>query len=106
MKIWRIIAKSLGEKSGKNDKEADKIAFIRLLITLQILLTNFFIIYGVLRTHHFPMKPSTQDLITSLSRELSATVEHKTVITKTHIKQQIVLTYDNQRRQNGGNDSQ
>jgi hypothetical protein len=51
---WRILAKSLGEKSGKDNHEADKIAFIRLLITAQILITNFFIIYGVIRTHHFP----------------------------------------------------
>lgn len=43
-----MIAKSLGEKSGKDDKEADKIAFIRLAITLQILVTNFFIIGGVI----------------------------------------------------------
>lgn len=53
--FWRLIAKALGEKSGKNNKEADQIAFIRLLITCQILITNFFIIYGVIRTHHFPV---------------------------------------------------
>jgi hypothetical protein len=46
---WRLIAKSLGEKSGKDNKEADKIALIRLLITSQILITNFFIIFGVVR---------------------------------------------------------
>jgi hypothetical protein len=55
-KIWHLLAKSLGEKAGKNNQEADKIAFIRLLITLQILITNFVIIYGVIRTHHFPNK--------------------------------------------------
>lgn len=53
--FWRIIAKALGEKSGKNDQEADQIAFIRLIIMLQIITTNCFIIYGVLRTHHFPI---------------------------------------------------
>ena len=30
-KIWRIWAKALGEKSGKNNKEADIIALIELL---------------------------------------------------------------------------
>jgi hypothetical protein len=55
-RIWHLLAKALGEKSGKDNKEADKIAFIRLLITLQILITNFVIIYGVIRTHHFPGK--------------------------------------------------
>lgn len=44
-----MIAKSLGEKSGKNDAESDKIAFIRLMITLQILTTNFFIIGNAIR---------------------------------------------------------
>lgn len=46
--IWRILAKSLGEKSGNTDKEADQVAFVRLLITVQILITNFFIIGGVI----------------------------------------------------------
>ena len=49
MSVWRIVCKSLGEKSGKNNQEADKIALIRLLITSQILITNFFIIFGVVR---------------------------------------------------------
>jgi hypothetical protein len=52
--LWRLIAKSLGEKAGKNNQEADKIALIRLLMFLSILITNCFIVYGVLRTHHFP----------------------------------------------------
>ena len=52
---WRLVAKALGEKASKCDKEADKIALIRLLITAQILITNFFIIYGVIRVNHFPI---------------------------------------------------
>jgi len=52
---WRLLAKALGEKASKCDKEADKIALIRLLITLQILITNCFIIYGVIRVNHFPI---------------------------------------------------
>jgi hypothetical protein len=46
---WRLIAKSLGEKSGKNNKEADKIAFIRFLMFLSILITNAFIIANAIR---------------------------------------------------------
>jgi hypothetical protein len=53
--IWRLLAKALGEKASKCDKEADRIALIRLLITAQILITNFFIIYGVVRVNHFPI---------------------------------------------------
>jgi hypothetical protein len=48
-KVWRIIAKSLGEKSGKSNKEADKIALIRLLGFLSILMTNSFIVANTLR---------------------------------------------------------
>ena len=52
---WRLLAKALGEKASKCDKEADKVALIRLLITSQILITNCFIIYGVIRVNHFPI---------------------------------------------------
>ncbi len=52
--IWRLIAKSLGEKSGKDDKEADKIAIIRLLMFLSIFITNGFIIFNTVRTHLIP----------------------------------------------------
>jgi len=47
--MWRMWAKALGEKSGKDDKEADKIAIIRTLIILFYILTNLFIIAGVIR---------------------------------------------------------
>ena len=30
--IWRIWAKALGEKSGKDDREADTVAWIRTFI--------------------------------------------------------------------------
>jgi hypothetical protein len=49
MKFWRIWAKSLGEKSGKDDNEADKIAIIRTLIVLIYIITNLFIVAGVIR---------------------------------------------------------
>lgn len=47
--FWRLIAKALGEKASSCDKEADRVAFIRFVITLQILITNFFIIGGVIK---------------------------------------------------------
>ena len=52
--LWRLIAKSLGEKSGKTDNEADQVAVVRLIAFLSIFITNAFIVYGVTRTHHFP----------------------------------------------------
>jgi hypothetical protein len=46
---WRIWAKALGEKSGKDDREADIIAGIRTLIFISYLVTNCFIVSGVIR---------------------------------------------------------
>jgi hypothetical protein len=48
-KLWRIWAKALGEKSGSSDEESDRIACIRTLIVLIYVITNFFIIAGVIR---------------------------------------------------------
>lgn len=49
MKIWRLWAKALGEKSGKTDLEANVIAVIRTLIVLCYIITNLFIVAGVIR---------------------------------------------------------
>ena len=57
MGVWRIIAKSLGEKSGKNNQEADKIATLRLLMFLSMFITNCFIIFNAVRTHIIPAEP-------------------------------------------------
>lgn len=47
--MWRLWAKALGDKYGKDDREADKIAWIRTAIILFYILTNVFIIAGVIR---------------------------------------------------------
>ena len=47
--IWRWWAKSLGQKAIDNDNEADKVAIIRTLIFATYLVTNAFIIAGVVR---------------------------------------------------------
>jgi hypothetical protein len=47
--VWRLLAKALGEKASKCDKEADKIALIRLLMFLSILITNCFIVANAIR---------------------------------------------------------
>jgi hypothetical protein len=49
MKIWRLWSKALGEKASKCDKESDKIAVIRTVIFITYLITNTFIIAGVIR---------------------------------------------------------
>ena len=52
--LWKWWALALGEKASKCSKEADKVALIRTFIFATYLITNAFIVYGVLRTHHFP----------------------------------------------------
>jgi hypothetical protein len=48
-KLWRLWAKAIGEKAGNTDNEADRIACFRTLIVLIYVITNFFIIAGVIR---------------------------------------------------------
>jgi hypothetical protein len=47
--FWRLWAKALGEKAGVTDQEADKIALVRTFIVLTYIITNLFIIIGVIR---------------------------------------------------------
>ena len=47
--LWRLVAKSLGEKSGRDDRESDRIAFVRLIMFLSIFITNSFIVANALR---------------------------------------------------------
>jgi hypothetical protein len=47
--LWRWWSKALGEKASKCDKESDKIAVIRTVIFLTYLITNAFIVAGVIR---------------------------------------------------------
>ena len=47
--VWRWWAKALGEKASKCDKESDHIAIIRTVIFVTYLITNCFIVAGVIR---------------------------------------------------------
>lgn len=47
--MWRVWAKAIGEKASKCDKESDRIAMVRTLIFATYLITNLFIIAGVIR---------------------------------------------------------
>jgi hypothetical protein len=47
--MWRLWAKALGEKASEDDYEADKVAVIRSLIVLCYIITNVFIVAGVIR---------------------------------------------------------
>ena len=46
--FWRLWAKSLGEKAGINNKEANIVAALRSIIVLVNFITCFFIIAGVI----------------------------------------------------------
>ena len=72
MKLWRLWAKSLGEKASKCNKESDKIALIRSFIFVSYLITNCFIIAGVVRhwndnqpdsKYHYSLKYSNEDVL-------------------------------------------
>jgi len=63
--IWRIWAKSLGQKDGRDNREADKIAIIRTLIMFQLIMTNFFIIAGNIKHLSEPVVEPTQGTLCS-----------------------------------------
>ena len=47
--MWKIWCKALGQKEGKSNREADAVAVIRTLILLGYIITNCFIVAGVVR---------------------------------------------------------
>ena len=46
---WRLWAKALGQKASKKDSEADQVAVFRTVIFITYLVTNCFIVAGVIR---------------------------------------------------------
>lgn len=49
MSNWRVLAKALGEKAHSDPRIADRVALVRLAILGSYLLTNAFIVAGVIR---------------------------------------------------------
>ena len=47
--LWKLWAKALGEKASECNKESDKIAIIRTFILSTYIITNAFIVAGVIR---------------------------------------------------------
>ena len=54
--MWRLLAKALGERASRCDRESDRVALIRLVILASYLITNCFIVAGVIR-HWGPKRP-------------------------------------------------
>ena len=57
--MWRIWCYALGKKEGRDKKDADRIAIIRTLIMIQLIITNFFIIAGNVKNLFFDTTPVT-----------------------------------------------
>ena len=48
-RAWRVWAKALGQKDGRDDREADTIAGIRTLILVSYMVTNIAIVANAVR---------------------------------------------------------
>ncbi len=48
-KLWHLWALALGEKAHKKDDVADRVAIVRTIIFATYLITNVFIVAGVIR---------------------------------------------------------
>ena len=51
---WRVLALALGEKAHPDPRIADRVALVRLAILGSYLLTNAFIVAGVIRHWSHP----------------------------------------------------
>jgi hypothetical protein len=47
--LWHLWSLALGEKAHKNDRVADKVAFVRTIIFTTYLITNGFIVANAIR---------------------------------------------------------
>jgi len=48
-RLWYLWSKALGEKANAKDDIADQVAIIRTIIILTYLITNLFIVAGIIR---------------------------------------------------------
>lgn len=80
--MWRLIAKALGEKATPCDRESDRVALIRLLILASYLITNCFIIAGVLR--HWGAKDSKHSAVRNLECARDRGSAHATTVHEVH----------------------
>ena len=47
--FWYIWSKAMGEKAHEDDRIADQVAVIKSFIVIIYLITNFFIVAGIIR---------------------------------------------------------
>ena len=65
--LWRIWAKALGRKDGRDDREADIIACIRTFILMCYMVTNVAIVANAMRHWNNIDKPSESTLESSVT---------------------------------------
>ena len=76
--MWRLLAKALGEKATPCSRESDRVALIRLLILFSYLITNCFIIAGVIR--HWGPKRSQDAPVRDLQCARDGSAAHATTV--------------------------
>ena len=76
---WRVWAKALGEKSGKNDREADIIAGIRTLIFISYLVTNVAIVANAIRHWNNVNSNCSQGHTTQVGSNVSGTTSSEKI---------------------------
>ena len=59
--MWRLWCYALGKKEGRSKLDADNIAIIRTIILLSYLITNCFIVAGVIR--HWDDVPTVPQVV-------------------------------------------
>ena len=72
---WRIWAKALGAKEGKNDREADTVAIIRTAILVSYMVTNVAIVANAVR-HWNDVPNQNQNLIPKIGQKKFAQIFH------------------------------
>jgi hypothetical protein len=77
--LWKWFAMALGEKASKCDKESDIVARIRALIFLTYLITNTFIVAGVIK-HWNDNQPIEIYIDNTVPSRLSQTKEERNLL--------------------------
>ena len=77
--VWRIWAKALGEKSGKDDREADIIASIRTIILISYMVTNVAIVANAVRHWNDVNSNCSQGHTTQVGSNVSGTASSKEI---------------------------
>jgi hypothetical protein len=77
--LWKWFAMALGEKASKCDRESDIVARIRAFIFLTYLITNTFIVAGVIK-HWNDNQPIEIYIDNTVPSRLSQTKEERNLL--------------------------